>query len=467
VLYALLKPIVGIALRWYYREITISGLERVPTDGPTFLAVNHPNALVDALVVGWCMPRRVRFTAKATIFANPVAARFYAAVGVVPLRRASDEAAAAGRDPAERSATDLSRNAASFEAVVRALGDGGAVVIFPEGKSHDDPQLAPLKTGLARMAAQATDAGVGGLRIVPIGLLFERKETPRTRVLVRIGEPIALDTLSSAQRDVTALTQLVAERLAAVTLNFASHEDAERLQLVGGTLAPLLEAPSDAGGLLSPFNSMPVGTTPLSATLAMVRRLDRGLTAVRERDDPVLLARTQAFEARVRTFRTRLDALGLDVHDLALQTHTRAAVSRAAREMVLASVMVPLGFFGRVTHFVPLQLARRLAQRNVQSRDEPAMNTMVFGVVLVLVAYLVETGAVSALFGPWWGALFFLTLIPSASSDLWYGDRTRRNRARIRAFRRFRAAPALQRDLLAEADAIRREAGALELQLLA
>ena len=75
-LYQSLKPVIRIALAWYYRSIAVSGADRVPASGPVFLAVNHPNALVDALVVAGCIERRVRFTAKATIFANPLVTAF-------------------------------------------------------------------------------------------------------------------------------------------------------------------------------------------------------------------------------------------------------------------------------------------------------------------------------------------------------------------------------------------------------
>jgi 1-acyl-sn-glycerol-3-phosphate acyltransferase len=447
-LYTLLKPVVGVALRWYYQRLTTSGLRRVPRDGPIFLAVNHPNALVDALVVGWSMPRRVHFTAKATIFSNAVAARFFTAVGVVPLRRAADEAKASSGD----GAIDPSRNAASFDAVARALAEDAAVVVFPEGKSHDDPRLAPLRTGLARMAMHAADQGVRGIRIVPVGLLFERKEAPRSRILLQVGEPLDVDVLRAAPLSVGTLTQLVTERLEAVTLNFANAEDAERLQVVGGTLAALLE----------PTGELVDGTTPLGATLAVVRRLDRGLAAVRASGNAALLARADAFEARVRAFRAQLDALGVDVHDLAIDRTATAGARFALREAIVAALLAPVGLWGRLTHWAPLQLARRLALRNVQSRDEPAMNTLVFGLVLVLAAYAVETTLVGIMFGGWWALAFFTTLVPSASSDLWYGDRTRRARQRARAYRRFRAEPEMQRALLAEADALRLEAGALE-----
>lgn len=451
-IYPLLKPVVQVALRWYYRRITTTGLERVPREGPVFLAVNHPNALVDALVIGACLPRQVGFTAKATIFANPLVARFLARAGVVPLRRATDEAKAGSH-----AATDPTRNAASFDAVAQALARGAAIVIFPEGKSHDDPTLAPLRTGLARMAMHAAQQyGVRGIRILPMGLLFERKEQPRSRVLVQVGEPVEVDALIAANVQVQTFTDIVSERLRAVTLNFDSAEDAERLQTVGHTMAALLE----------PTPALGDDDTSLGTTLAVVRRLDRAHSALRQQQDAALDARATVFEQRVRDFRAQLDTRRLDVHDIGISAHATAGFRFAMRELLLAAVLAPVGLWGRLTHFVPIQLARALALRNVTSRDEPAMNTLVAGLVLVLGAYAVQTAVVGWLAGPWWALAFLLTLVPSASNDLRYGDRTRRARARMRAYFTFRREPELQRALLAEADLLRREAGALERAVL-
>src|ERR1051325_11088448 len=188
-MYALFRAIAGVALRWYYRDIQVEGLERIPRQRPLLLVVNHPNALVDALLVGWVVPRRVLITAKSTLFTNPFAALFLRWFGVLPLRRASDEVRRADGQP-----LDAARNLDTFRAVHDALAGGGTVLIFPEGRTPEEPALAPLKTGAARMALHARDAGdVLGLAVVPIGLVFERKEAPRSRVLVQIGEPILVD----------------------------------------------------------------------------------------------------------------------------------------------------------------------------------------------------------------------------------------------------------------------------------
>ena len=151
-MYVLLRALAGVALRWFYRSIQVEGRERIPPRGPILFVVNHPNALVDAMLVGWAVPRRVLLTAKATIFRNALGAILLRWVGVVPLRRASDETS-------PRDHLDASRNENTFVAVRKALQAGGAVLIFPEGKSHDEPTMAPLKTGAARMALDAWSSG--------------------------------------------------------------------------------------------------------------------------------------------------------------------------------------------------------------------------------------------------------------------------------------------------------------------
>ena len=188
-LYRILRAAARVALRWYYGDIIVQGGERIPPRGPLVIASNHPNALVDALLVSTTLRRPVRLTAKATLFEHPLLAPVLRAVGVVPLRRAKDELAAR-RSGAVSGAPSIGRNAESFQQVTAALVQGGAVLVFPEGISHDEPALAPLKTGAARMALAASEAGADGLRLLPLGLIFERKEAPRSRVLVRVGEPI-------------------------------------------------------------------------------------------------------------------------------------------------------------------------------------------------------------------------------------------------------------------------------------
>jgi hypothetical protein len=314
--------------------------------------------------------------------------------------------------------------------------------------------MAPLRTGLARMALMARDERqIRGVRIVPIGLLFEEKAAPRSRILLQVGELIDVDTLSGHAATVAGLTELIDQRLRTVTLNFDSHADAERIQLLGATLAALLE----------PTTSITDGAPPLARTLELVRRIERAQQALYAQQSPALDARIARFEQRLRALHDRFAALRIDVHDVGIDRSATLGARFVVREMAIAAVLVPVSLWGRITHVVPLRLARYLALRNVRALDEPPMRTFVIGVFLILSAYALFTALVAIGFGVWWALLFFVTLIPSASSDLRYGDRVRRVLARSRAYRQFVASPSLQASILADAEWIRDEAGALEL----
>ncbi|MEP6833476.1 MAG: lysophospholipid acyltransferase family protein [Gemmatimonas sp.] len=484
-LYEIFRPVASIALRWYYRSVSVAGRSKVPTTGPVFFAVNHPNAMVDALVVATVVPRRVGFTAKSTIFANPVLSAFLHAVGVVPLKRAADMAKetaikATGDSGVNHSVTpgasgntkvhsdasldntsakaaaqaiDPARNADSFRAVSAAMAEGKAIVVFPEGISHDAPHLAPLRTGLARMALQARDSlNVRGIQIIPVGLLFERKEEPRSRVLVQIGEPIDVDSFALGAQSVETLTGLIGKRLAAVTLNFETPEDAARIQVIGETIAALIEPVTDLGD----------GGPPLSAVLAISRRAERVRQRLAGDATAEFRGAVVAFESRLEAFRMRLRAEHIVLADLLIDVGATPGARFAVRESLLAAFLTPISWWGRLTHYVPLRIARTLAVRNSHNRDEPAMNTIVIGLGLVLASYALQTAFVWAIVGAKWAIVFLATLIPSASSDLRYGDRVERRTQRMRTYLRFRDQPALREELLAEADWLRRQAGVIE-----
>ena len=448
-IYALLRAIAGLALRWYYSGIDVEGLERVPRHAPVLLVVNHPNALVDALVVGWIIPRRLVLTAKATLFANPALAWLLRVVGVVPLRRAKDEAASSG-------APDPRRNVDAFRAVHDALRKGRAALIFPEGISHDEPYLAPLRTGAARIALDgARSAGVRCLVIVPVGLNFERKEWLRSRILVQVGEPISVDRWSPDDESaaVEELTTEIDARLRAVTLNYASADDAARARALASSLARLIEEPQEVGAPDS-----------LRAEVVIARRIEeaRGALqgadeATRERVD-VLLTRLSAFERSLAREDIALD-------DVAISSAFGPGARFVAREGWRVVVGGPVAAWGRINHWIPFHLARALAMRSVESAADPAMRTIVATTTLVLVFYLLQGALVWHWIGAIGAALYLVSLPLAADISFALRDRLTRVRQRARAYLRFRRDPDLQRRLIDELQWLREEALAIDEQL--
>ncbi len=197
----------GVALHWFYRDVRITGSPRIPASGPVLIAMNHQNALVDAILAMWIVPREMRLTAKSTLGDSLPGAVMMKLVGIIPLQRTSDDGGG-GTGPI--------RNRQSFQAMIDELRRGGAVLVFPEGRSHNEPEIAPLKTGLARVALRAREMGVTGIQIVPIGITFADKATPNTAVLAQIGEPVKVDEWTGD--DPRTLTREIEERLRLIAL---------------------------------------------------------------------------------------------------------------------------------------------------------------------------------------------------------------------------------------------------------
>ncbi|HEX6401439.1 MAG TPA: lysophospholipid acyltransferase family protein, partial [Actinomycetota bacterium] len=198
-----------LATLGWFRAVDATGLERIPRTGPVLLVANHPGGVVDPALLTATVARPVRFLAMATLWRIwPLRPLLWLA-GAIPVHRAQDPAGEGGRH---------ARNVEAFAASFEHLRRGGAMGIFPEGQASDEPRLLPIRTGAARIALGAHARGAMGLRIVPVGLIYEDKQRARSRAYVRVGEPIAMDEdlaehpeVPPGERDPAAVAALTAE----------------------------------------------------------------------------------------------------------------------------------------------------------------------------------------------------------------------------------------------------------------
>ena len=456
-LYGLLRAVASVAMRWFYSRIDAEGLERIPT-GPVLLAVNHPNAMVDALVVALTCPRRILFTGRATLFKSPLSAAFMRWAGVVPLIRQ--------KDIAEMGATaDASRNVGSFDALTSALARGGAVMIFPEGITGDHTQLAPLKTGAARIALRARDAGVRDLHIVPIGITFERKDVPRTRVFVQVGEPLDLRPEASGHRsggsdaeaEVRELTSILDRRLRAVTLNYENQTAAQRDKTLAAQLARIFRGVSAVPEVWQPY-------APLADQVSIAHRIDDARARL-EHASPEIRRRASALLDRLARFRDELRGNTLSVEDVEIALGLREGALFVVRETLVALIAGPVALWGWLNHWIPFNLARVVAIRRVESAADPAMNTILYGIGTVLAAYAAQGALVWWSLGPVAAALYLVSLPIAADINFHMRPRLARVVRRARTYLLFRGDPDFRARLTSQLASLRAEALAVEAML--
>ena len=421
----IITKLVGWAVAVFY-DLERTGPTLPP--GPVLVTANHPNALVDPMVIFHTAGRPTRPLAKAPLFEQALVGTMLRGLGGLPVYRKQD-------DP------ELMRlNERTFDAAIEALHAGGAVQIYPEGQSHSEPSMAPLRTGAARIAllAEAQRGWTLGLHIQPVGLTYTRKHAFRGRAIAAFGEPFDVASLrQDYERDereaVRKLTGIIQERLERLTLNFEDAEDAELVDVAERLYARQKK--------LAGWRER----EPMAERLPRLRRFARGMRWLRETDPE----RLDALRGEVRRYLQLLTLFGANEGDVPRRYPLASVLLYAARQLFMLLLVLPVALAGMVIWLVPFLLTRYVAPRFRPKLDQVA--TYKLGAALLafplwlaalVLAIWLTMGVRPALLG--------LALLPVAGlAAIAWRDRQAEVREDVRVFLRTRRL-ARGRDRLAE-----------------
>ena len=385
----IIVALLRFALRVYFRRVEVVGLEHVPRDRPLIFVLNHPNALVDPAFLLCLAPRQVSFLAKAPLFHMPVLGYFVRAMEALPVYRHQDEGG------------DVSKNTETFVAARKLLARGGTIGICPEGVSHDEKRLRPIKTGAARIALGAVSTGeVTGLQIVPAGLYYTSKTKFRSEALLYFGKPIDVQPVALEEGDippraeVRELSSRIEKALREVMLD--AHQE-EALH----TITRAEKIFSAAGDEKD---------ESLAQELQLQQRFIKAYSVLVERAPE----RLQRLETRLKRFEEELAQAGVDPDDLSPPKSTWSVFTHLISRVVLFLLLIGPAVVGLAVHYPAYRLGGLLATR-ISKNDEDVIST-----VKILSAMLLFplTWMVAAWISyRWWGwgiALVILSLLPVA-----------------------------------------------------
>lgn len=121
---------------WFLRSFflpfwvpVLSGLERIPVEGPLILVSNHPTVL-DGLILGSVLPRPIRFLVSVEPMKIPGVGWWLRALGFIPVGRGTK----------------------AMDRVMQALQQGDCVGFYPEADPTHCYQLQPFHKGVALVA---------------------------------------------------------------------------------------------------------------------------------------------------------------------------------------------------------------------------------------------------------------------------------------------------------------------------
>ena len=386
----IIVAILRFAMRVYFRRVEVVGLEHVPLQTPVIFVLNHPNALVDPAFLLSLAPRRVSFLAKSPLFRMPVLGFFVRAMECIPVYRKQDEG------------EDVSKNREMFVAARKLLARGGTIGICPEGVSHDEPRLRPIKTGTARIALGAVSTGeVADLKIVPAGLYYTSKTKFRSAVLLYFGNPIAVQPVeleadgNPSRAAVRDLSDRIENALREVMLD-AEHEEA--LQTISRAERIFSSEASEAEN------------ESLAEELQLQQRFVKAYRVLQERAPE----RLRRLEVRMSRFEEELTQAGVDPDDLSPPKSTGDVFAHLLSRVLVFLVLIAPATLGFLVHYPAYRLGGYLATRFSKNDDDVVSTVKIMSAMLLFPLTWIAAAAAGYKLEGWLLALAALSLIPAA-----------------------------------------------------
>jgi 1-acyl-sn-glycerol-3-phosphate acyltransferase len=364
-----IAKLVNFLVRAIYRDVQVHWSVRPSADAPLLTVSNHFGGLSDGLVLLYAMPRRPGIVARDLIWKVPVVGSLMSWIGGIPVHKAED-------------GVEASANDQMFGSCYAALRHGGHLLIFPEGVTRNEPSIAPVKTGAARIALGARASGADGIMIAPVGIHYENRAALRSRVVVNGGVPLDLDRAveeyagvddAISADDRAAVRDLTDEIDDLIREAAPDYEDWSEARALTDAADITLRAHLD-----DPRKPVPVGLQDRLANVLAGRAP----------------ARREAVVDAVTGYQEDLEELGVTDEDVQGRITTGGLMVSLVLQVVVALILLPFALVGALINLVPALIVRATGLL----RMSPAM------------AATVKPAAAVVAFGITWGIVMWFAL---------------------------------------------------------
>lgn len=164
----------------FYRKVESNNIKNIPKKTPVILAINHQNALMDAMAFVQVLRKQPTFVARADIFKVRFIAKILMFLKILPIFRERD-----GKK-------SLKNNEEVNNIIVNGLVDNCIFGIMPEGSHSDQRKIRPLKKGIMRIAFEVQEKlpRDKSVVIIPVGIDYGHYINCKTTMFVNFGKPI-------------------------------------------------------------------------------------------------------------------------------------------------------------------------------------------------------------------------------------------------------------------------------------
>jgi len=224
-MYQLVKLYFRLSISCYFQKIKIEGASNIPLEGAVMFISNHPNGLLDPLLIGLTNQRSSNFLARAGVFKNKYVIRFFTMMKMLPIYRIRD------------GWSNLCKNEAIFETCYDLLYKEEAIVIFAEGSHNIKKRIRPLSKGFTRILFGALDKyPTLPITIIPVGINYTSSLNFPSRVAIHYGAPINVADFyikTKQKKSVDSIKKEVSNSLKELTVHI---DDFEKYSIIKNNL---------------------------------------------------------------------------------------------------------------------------------------------------------------------------------------------------------------------------------------
>jgi glycerol-3-phosphate O-acyltransferase/dihydroxyacetone phosphate acyltransferase len=390
VFYFLLKPIVRIFYRIYYR-IQVRGLENFLKENPLVIIPNHVNGFIDPVVTALFAKRKIRFFARGDVFRGRLARWLLNDLNISPMYRITEGYG------------DVKKNDQTFEECRRLLTENKAILIFPEGICIQDRRIKKLKKGLARIVLSVEEEMLNknDVQVVPVGLNYSNPSHFRSRLFINIGHPVSLGQFHTryCQDKVKAInecTQFMEEEMKKLVINIDDPGNDRLYEAVAEiyTRQSLEEKGLDSANLETEYEK----NNTLADRINALHKSTPG--QIKQLNDKIL------------PYLKELKQHGLRDHLLRRDVLSKMNLKSAMRDFFKLWFGLPVYWIGLLLNSPPYKLARNMADTKAKMKEFYSSVFANLSMLLWLPYYLLQLAAIHHFSHSWWIVLVWAILVP-------------------------------------------------------
>lgn len=219
--YYLWKVFLKTNLHFYSKKITVTGRAQIPKKGAVLFMVNHPNGLIDPLLVTTHLPRINHYLVRAAVFKKPLIKKLLGTLNLMPIYRIRD------------GAKQLEKNHKIFENCFEIFKKGQTLMIFPEGSHNRKRTVRPLSKGFTRIVFGALEKYDNlKITIIPVGLTYQNASQYPAKVAIKFGTPILANEFYNPEKLSFSTKQLkneVSTQLQELSVHISDDENYDKI----------------------------------------------------------------------------------------------------------------------------------------------------------------------------------------------------------------------------------------------